>query len=492
MNRTPEDELGEDVDIEHLTPQPYRRRYRPGGLPQNDNKTMAASLHEAAATEDHLAVETPDWDAHERWLPVSDFVAYSPDHSYIHRATGETWTATSVNSRVRPIQGGKKPLAASTWLDRNNAVEQRTWFPGEPQIIDDKLVSEGGLFNKGSARVFNLYRPPEIIAAMSSDIKFWRDHLNALWPEEANHIEQWLAHRTQRPGEKINHALLLGGQQGIGKDALLVPLKRAVGAWNFAEISPQAVLGNFNEFVRSVVLRVSEAKDLGDIDRFALYEATKTLIAAPPDTLRLNAKYVPPYYVLNVVGVIVTTNHKVGGLFLPPDDRRHFVAWSNVEPTKFDAAYWAKYWGWIEAGGADVVAAHLRGFDLTGFNPKAPPPRTQAFWEIVNAMRSEEESEMADIIDSLDKPRALTISDLISRARTVGRHGFVDFLEERKNARVVGIRLEQSGYRRFANPNEKTGRWRVGGQRTGVYVAKELTDREAFHAIKAMNGFSDG
>ena len=184
---------------------------------------------------------------------------------------------------------------------------------------------------------------------------------------------------------------------------------------------------------------------------------------------------------MNVTGVIITTNHKVGGLFLPPDDRRHFVAWSTVERSAFDEAYWAKYWGWLErwrrGGGRAIICG---GSTSRGFNPKAPPPRTQAFWEMVNAMRSEKESEMEDIIDSLDKPTALTISDLISRASTVGRHGFVDFLEERKNARVVGIRLEQCGYRRFANPNEKTGRWRVGGQRTGVYVAKELTDREAF------------
>ena len=69
-----------------------------------------------------------------------------------------------------------------------------------------------------------------------------------------------------------------------------------------ASISPQAVLGNFNEFARSVVLRISERKDLGDIDRFAFYEATKTLTAAPPDTLRVNPKYVSPYYVLNVTG----------------------------------------------------------------------------------------------------------------------------------------------------------------------------------------------
>ena len=49
-----------------------------------------------------------------------------------------------------------------------------------------------------------------------------------------------------------------------------------------------------------------------------------------------------------------------------------------------------------------------------GFNPKAPPPRTQAFYEMVNAMRSEKESEMEDILDHLDRPAALIIGQIVS------------------------------------------------------------------------------
>ena len=39
-------------------------------------------------------------------------------------------------------------------------------------------------------------------------------------------IRLWMAHRVQRPHEKINHALVLGGDQGIGKDTLLEPVQR--------------------------------------------------------------------------------------------------------------------------------------------------------------------------------------------------------------------------------------------------------------------------
>ena len=97
-------------------------------------------------------------------------------------------------------------------------------------------------------------------------------------------MQQWFAHRAQRPGEQINHALVPGGDQGIGKDAVIAPLKHAVGSCNFAEISPQEALGVFNEFRKSVVVRISEGKDLGDLDRFAFYDGTKTLIASPQES----------------------------------------------------------------------------------------------------------------------------------------------------------------------------------------------------------------
>jgi hypothetical protein len=386
-----------------------------------------------------------------------------------------------------PIEVGGKKLTANVWLNRNDAVEQRVWAPGEPQIIENRLVAEGGFFPKDGARVFNLYKPPQIIPATIREVRFWRDHLHALWPDEAGHIQCWQAHRTQRPGEKVNHALFLGGEQGVGKDAIIEPLKRAVGAWNFHEISPQTVLGNFNEFVQSVVLRVSEGKDLGDIDRFAFYEATKTLIAAPPDTLRCNPKFVKPYHVLNVVGVIITTNHKVGGLFLPPDDRRHFVAWTPVERSAFDEAYWTRYWAWLNAGGAEAVADYLRALDLCRFNPKAPPPQTQAFWEMANAMRSEKETEMDDIIETLGRPDALIIGNIISRASSLNRYGFVEWLKDGKNARQIALFLEDCGYRRLSNPHDKKqGRWMIGSQRTAVYVRKSMTDRKGFAAVETL------
>jgi hypothetical protein len=104
---------------------------------------------------------------------------------------------------------------------------------------------------------FNLYRPPVIEMGDAAKAGRWTEHVKRVYPEDAEHIIKWLAHRVQRPHEKINHALVLGGNQGVGKDTLLERVKQAVGPWNFAEVSPSQILGRFNGFFKSVVLRVS-------------------------------------------------------------------------------------------------------------------------------------------------------------------------------------------------------------------------------------------
>jgi hypothetical protein len=49
---------------------------------------------------------------------------------------------------------------------------------------------------------------------------------------------------------------------------------------------------------------------------------------------------------------------------------------------------------------------HLNNLDISGFDPKAPPPKTPAFWDIVNANIAPEDAEIADAIDALGNPDA--------------------------------------------------------------------------------------
>jgi len=415
-------------------------------------------------------------------VTLDDFCAYLPEHKYIFIPSRELWPASSVNARIPPVADGDAIVKPSVWLDRHRAVEQMTWAPGAPTVVHDRLVSHGGWIERPGCSVFNLYRPPTIEPGNPDAAGPWLEHVYRIYPDDADHILRWLAHRVQRPGEKINHALVLGGLQGIGKDTILEPVKHAVGPWNFVEVTPTHLLGRFNGFAKSVILRVSEARDLGEVDRYSFYDHMKTYTAAPPDVLRVDEKNIREYAVFNVCGVIITTNHKTDGIYLPADDRRHYVAWSEASKDDFDPAYWNRLYRWYAQGGTRHVAAYLQSLDLTAFDPKAPPPKTPAFWTVVDANRAPEDAELADVLEKLGWPDAVTLTDIIERANA----DFADWLRDRRNARRVPHRLEAAGYEAIRNDASADGRWKVAGKNQVIYARRELSVRDRIGAAQRL------
>jgi len=114
--------------------------------------------------------QVPDYDGDQIGVSLDDFHAYMPMHSYIFVPTRQMWAASSVNSRIGPQElvdangnpilddkGEPKIISASAWLDRNHPVEQMTWSPGMPMIIENKLISEGGRNKFGAHFISDFY-----------------------------------------------------------------------------------------------------------------------------------------------------------------------------------------------------------------------------------------------------------------------------------------------------------------------------------------------
>jgi hypothetical protein len=410
---------------------------------------------------------------HTQSLPtvaLNDFYAYLPAQKYIYTPTGALWTAGGVNGNVQWPNVSGKPMKPTAYLDQFRGVQQLTWAPGEPQLITDSLIADGGWIEHDGARVFNQYRAPTVSAGDPAGAGFWRAYLRRIYPNHAEHIELWCAQRIQHPGEKPNHALLLIGPQGIGKDTLLEPIKTGIGSWNWQEISPKQMLGQFNGWGKAVVVRVSEACDLGNVDRFGFYEHSKTLIAGPPDVIRINEKYVGEYYIPNVCGIVITSNHETGGIFLPGDDRRHYVASSDAHKEDFDSDYFNRIYNRYAAGGLWDVVAFLRSVDLSNFDPKAPPPKTDAWLRIVHANTATETAEIAELLEAMGNPVIVTLEALTDAASARKRFELVDFLRGIKTRRQVQHRLEEAGYNAVPNRERRDRRWLINGRRQMVYA----------------------
>lgn len=426
---------------------------------------------------------------------LDDFYSYMEKASaYFFTPNASIWPGSRVNARIPPVplldaqgrllldeRGQQRLIPATAWLDQHQPVEQLTWAPGLPMLIENRLIAEGGWIERNGVRCFNQYRPPNLKLGVGGDVDLWLNHIETLYPDDAEHIIDWLAQRVQRPAEKINHALVLGGPQGIGKDTALEPVKAAIGKWNWIETSPTQVMGRFNGFLKSVILRISEARDLGEFNRYTFYDHLKAYTAAPPDVLRVDEKNLREHSILNCCGVIITTNHKTDGIYLPADDRRHYVAWSELTKNDFKPRYWTRLWDWYKRGGINNVAAYLAELDISQFNAKAPPPKTASFWTIVDAGGAPEDAEFADAIDALAKEKegeplgALTLDDIIGAAKSTD---FKEWVADRKNRRQIPHRMEACGYVPVRNANIEDGRWRIAGKRVMIYALKTLSLRE--------------
>jgi len=447
------------------------------------DKNSFSALLEDTVKDQNLNVDN------KRPLELEEFYSCAPENKCIYTPTRDLWYNSSVDARIPPIptgnyyQNGKMIYeSASDYLAKHRSVEQMTWAPGYPMLIRDRFISNGGIVEYPGCTTFNLYQPPNIKAGDPEKALNFLNHIKKIYPNDFEHLLKWFAQRVQYPGTKINHAIVLGGSQGIGKDTTLEPLRRAVGSWNFHDVTPNQLIGDFNGFLKSIVLRISEAREMGDVDRYGFYEHLKIVTTAPPEVLRINEKNRREYGIMNVCGVVITTNHKAGGIYLPADDRRHYVAWSDCSKDDFKESYWRDLWEWYDNGGFEHVTAYLQTLDISNFDPKEPPPKTAAFWEIVDAGRAPEDAEMADALDKLNNPDAVTIDQVASVASV----DFKDWLQERRNRRQIPHRFDTAGYVPVRNDAAKDGLFKIRGKRSVVYAKKDLSKRDRIEATNEL------
>jgi hypothetical protein len=130
---------------------------------------------------------------------------------------------------------------------------------------------------------------------------------------------------------------------------------------------------------------------------------------------------------------------------------------SQRKAAEFSTAFFDGMYHWYyKQGGIGHVIAYLRAYDLSQFNPHEAPPKTAAFWSMVDIDRGPEFSELEDALDALGKPDpndpekiigpdAVTIAELSEKAPSA------EWLRDRKMSRVIPHRMKRSGCVRTRN-----------------------------------------
>jgi hypothetical protein len=437
----------------------------------------------------------PNWDRISR----DDFYAHLPSGKFLFEPTLEYWPGESIDGFLPPVQitytdadGSTKvkKIKPTAWLKRERPLQQTTWLPGKPKSIEHKILTREGVWvDRRGAKSYNLYRAPTLIRGDARLAGPWLDVVDRVAGDNRPHVLSWFAHRVQRPQEKINHALVFGGIPGIGKDSMIEPLARAVGPHNCTEADPTMMLDKNNRWLQAVVLRISEASDLGDSNRYKFHNHLKRYAAAPPHILLVQDKYIPLYPIANVVGVIITTNHR-DGLYIPADDRRYHVTWSDARVEEDDIAFFDQYWSWLNSGGDGHVAAYLRDYDISKFNPAAPPPKTEAFWAMVEAGMFPEALEIENVIEvQMRSPDAFNIPQFFNAIPL--DNDLREWFQDAKNKKLITRRFEDAGYVHVRNPDEKQGRWRIGRARATIYAKASLTPAERVRAARKFKAVAE-
>ena len=365
--------------------------------------------------------------------PQSDPVWVQDQGRVLDRLSGALLTKDSFLLVKARKHGGNVHAAQEHWLTGDEAVCQEV-----TSLVYDPGLTPGVAADGRGVRVFNTYRSSPLKAVGAGapeEVRPWLDLLRALDLEEGEAGEAGLLDRlawvVQRPGVKVNHGVLLGGDKGIGKDSFLAPVLAAVGEPNCKVVHGEELASDFCDYLKTKLLVINEIDYGTHKDRKAISEKLKPVLAAPPARLRINEKNLRPYEIRNLLQVFGMTNHRLC-LYADTGERRWYMLWcSLVLPAGGPArdrwdAWFTGYWRWLEAGGSGAVLAYLRGRDISGFNPAARPAVTGWLEDIMLQARDPVEAWLLEQIggaEGIFGDRYVNLADVITVMSTgVGAH----------------------------------------------------------------------
>lgn len=369
---------------------------------RNHDEQMREAFYDYSQKEGDLGLGTIVFKAIEGgWVPetgsvpLDQFLYFAPGNNFVYRPTGAFWPAESIDASCSQVNENGTLIKASVWLKQNKLVTSMTNDPIiEDEVTKGKDCREGALIESIGAALFNAYRRPTIELGDARLAKPFVEHCNRVFskPGDADMFLDFMAHRVQEPGEKVRFALLIAGEQGVGKDTAISMCYPALGVWNVANIEPVTLEAGFNEFESSVLVVISEAANAHEMSKWAFNERTKVLIAGLPDFVTINPKYGQKFSVRRHSGVIITTNHMIGGIYIPDDDRRYDVIESatraemGILDREARSIYFNQLWDWFHnEDGAAHIAAFLHARDIKKFNAATSQRSTVAHKTVISS-----------------------------------------------------------------------------------------------------------
>lgn len=165
---------------------------------------------------------------------------------------GKFLTNAASFKTIDPMSG-RQIDAAKVWSSRTEPASRLLFDPaGAPEsFVPDPQFAEQTAFNR--------YRPP-FVAPKKGDISLYLELLAHGFPDKAERLlfEKWAAYPLQNPGAKINYAVLMLGQKGIGKTWLGTIIGALYGEYYRFIDKPESVHEKFNSAFANKLFSVVE------------------------------------------------------------------------------------------------------------------------------------------------------------------------------------------------------------------------------------------
>ena len=307
----------------------------------------------------------------------------------------------------------------------------------------------------------NTWSPPGILA-IEGDPALFLDLVDLIFDGDAIAIDFFLdaiASLVQKPGTKWAFMVLLIGAQGVGKSVLCEMVAELVGRKNTAFPTVEAMKGQFTGWMLNAHLVVCH-----ELERVSRDVATRIKHWVTSESLLINAKNVPEFYIRNYANILACSNHDDIAQ-LDEDDRRMFTWVSQAQ--KREPEYYARVCQWYFQGqGRGIVLKYLLTRDIARFNPHAAPPTTRGRELLIANSRSEADNFLRDALESFAPPFA---RDLCTASEVL------------KYLRVHQIRCTDAEVRGFLRQSGaiSLGQCRVKGERPNLWAVRHHDRWEA-------------
>ena len=328
--------------------------------------------------------------------------------------------------------GTKSVGIGSAWLKHANRRQHRQLVirPQEGLVTRDNCLNEW----KGFA-----------VESAPGNMSPFFELIERLVPDQdgRHYILSWLAHLLQHPEVKMYVALAFWSlEQGVGKNLLFECIVSIIGSTHATVIGQAELAASFNGWANRKIFVVGD--EVSGTDRRPEADKLKGLVTGT--AIYLNEKYQPAREATNLANFVFLSNHH-DALFLDDRDRRFFVWEITADRLPVDVAN--KYVGWRDTGGLSALLHYLLNYDISGFNPKAPAPMTDAKQQMANDNRSDLECWLADLFAS--KP-SLILGREIATAHEIASRYASDTGNNQPSAKAIVGACKRLGA--YARPSQ--------------------------------------